>query len=90
MIARLKDWALALAGIILAIGAALLYGRRRGREAAEDAQEARDAQARAEAQATRNEVDNETAKLPDAPAQRVGDAADGTAAGRLRDRWTRD
>jgi hypothetical protein len=90
VIARLKDWALALAGIILAIGAALLYGRHRGREAAEDAEAARDAQANARAQQARNEVDNETAKLPDAPAQRVGDAVDGTAAERLRDRWTRD
>lgn len=33
---KLKDWALALAGIILAIGAALLYGRHKGREVAED------------------------------------------------------
>ena len=36
------------------------------------------------------DVEIETSKLPDAPAQRVGEADPDTAAGHLRDRWMRD
>jgi len=38
----------------------------------------------------REEVTNETAKLPDRPAVRVGDAPADSAAGKLRDEFSRD
>jgi hypothetical protein len=87
--ARLYGWVMALGALVAAVGAAWLYGRHQGKEAAQDKAAAESAQANARAQHDRNEVDNETAKLPDAPPQKVGDADPDTAAGRLRD-WTRD
>lgn len=89
--ARLYGWVMALGALVAAVGAAWLYGRHQGKEAQEDKQAVADAQANAQAQHDRNEVDNETAKLPDAPPQKVGDADPNTAAGRLRDDgWLRD
>lgn len=93
---KLKGYLIALAGLLAALGAAVLYGRAKGREAergkTRDAQEAATAaQATVHAHEVRNEVENETAKLPDAPAQSVAAADPATAAGRLRDDgWTRD
>jgi hypothetical protein len=83
---------IAAAGLLLA---AWLLGRQKGKQAGEaDAQAARNdaanANAKAEQLESRHETDAQVAALPDAPAQRVGDAAPGTAAGRLRDDWSRD
>ena len=41
-------------------------------------------------QEARHEVEQSVSKLPEAPAQRVGDAAAGTSAGILHDDWSRD
>lgn len=96
ILAKLKTWALALLALFAALAGAVLYGRAKGKAAEQGktraAQEAAAAaQATVHAHEVRNEVENETAKLPDAPPQRVGDADSGTAAGRLRDDgWTRD
>jgi hypothetical protein len=97
ILARLKTYALALFAALAAIAGVLLYGRHKGKQAAEQAEAARDAQANAQAaqetiktQESRHETDAEVQRLPDAPAQRVGDADPDTAAGKLRDRWTRD
>jgi type II secretory pathway pseudopilin PulG len=99
---RFKNALLAIPAVIGALIAAVAFGRLRGaREARQAAQEKADAtQARSRADAAeaaqhhaevRHEVESETARLPDAPAQTVGDADPGTAAGRLRDDgWTRD
>lgn len=93
---KLRGW---LYGLIAAAGlllAAWLLGRQKGKQAGEaDAQNARNdaanANARADQLEARHEVDAEVARLPDAPAQRIADAAPGTAAGELRDRgWLRD
>ena len=97
ILAKLKTWALALLAVIAANGSAWLYGRRGGKKAAEQAEAARDAQANAQAaqdviqtQESRHATDQAVQQLPDAPAQAVGDADPTTAAGRLRDGWTRD
>lgn len=97
ILAKLKTWALALFAVLAAIAGALLYGRRKGKQAAEQAEAVRDAAANAQAaqdiiqtQESRHETDAEVQRLPDAPAQRVGGADPDTAAGKLRDGWTRD
>lgn len=83
----------ALAGLLLG---AWLLGRAKGKAAEQGktraAQEAAQAaQATVHAHEVRDEVENETAKLPDAPPQSVAAADPATAAGRLRDDgWTRD
>lgn len=90
--AKLKGWAIGLAALLLAVAAAWLLGRREGRvvaTAAAGKQQAENNAAAAQAQVThaevRHDVEVETAKLPDAPAQRVADADPTTAAGHLRD-----
>lgn len=51
---------------------------------------ASDQQAQQAAVDSANEATDDVSKLPDAPAQQVGTAGDGTAAGELRDDgWTR-
>lgn len=90
-LARLKTWALALLAIIVAIATAGLYGRRKGKQAAEQAEAAQAAQDTIHAHEVRDEVEAEVSKLPDAPTQTVSAADPATAAGRLRDDgWTRD
>ena len=96
ILAKLKTWALALFAVLAAIATALLYGRHKGKQAAEQAEVARDAEVNAQAaqdiiktQESRHETDAEVQRLPDAPAQAVRAADPGTAAGRLQD-WTRD
>lgn len=90
--AKLKGWAIGMAALLLAISAAWLLGRREGNvvaKAGAGKQQAENNAAAARQQAehaeVRHEVENDTAKLPDAPAQRVADADPATAAGRLRD-----
>jgi len=93
---KLKGYLIAAGALLAALAAAVLYGRAKGKaaeqvktRAAQDA--AVTAQETVHAHEVRNEVENETAKLPDAPAQSVGAADPATAAGRLRDDgWTRD
>lgn len=89
-------WLAILGGLALAIVSAEEYGKHEGKKQQADADAAKDAttkvqqaQAVTDAAKVRSEVDNEIAKLPDAPAQRIGDAAPGTAANGLQS-WTRD
>lgn len=95
--AKVWKYVAAFGALIAAIAGIYLSGRRKGKAAAEQAEAARDAQANAQAaqdiiktQESRHETDAEVQRLPDAPAQRVGDADPDTAAGKLRDGWTRD
>lgn len=100
-LAKLKGWLIGIAAVLAAVTGAWLLGRREGRvvtsagaDAEQQAQTATNnaaaAQAKADNAKVRHDVETDTAKLPDAPAQRVGDAAAGTAAGRLREEgWTR-
>ena len=96
--AKAGAW-LALAGaVIAAVFAALLYGEHKGKQvgvadaAKQAVADAKAAQAAVTDAATvRANVEAETAKLPEAPAQKVADAKPSTAAGQLRqDGWTRD
>lgn len=96
ILARLKTWALAALALLAAIVSAWLYGRRKGKAVAEQAEATRDAASNAQAaqetinaHEVRHEVEDEVSKLPDAPTQAVGDARPDSAAGRLQD-WTRD
>lgn len=97
ILARLKTYALALFAALAAIAGVLLYGRHKGKQAAEQAEAARDAEANAkaaqqviQAHEVRNEVEAENAKLPDAGPQTVATADPATAAGQLRDDgWVR-
>lgn len=87
-----------LYGLIAAAGLLLtawLLGRQKGKQAGEaGAQNARNdaanANARADQLEARHDTDAQVAQLPDAPPQRVGDADPATAAGQLRDEWSRD
>jgi len=94
--AKVWKWVCAIGAILAAIGGIWLWGREKGKASEQiktrDAQEAAaTAQATVHAHEVRNEVENETAKFPDAPAQSVAAADPATAAGRLRDDgWTRD
>jgi hypothetical protein len=86
-----------LAALAVAIASAFLYGRGKGKGEQATADKAKDAQSLAQAAQeavdaanVRKDVDNETAKLPDAPAQSVANADPATAAGQLRDDgWVR-
>lgn len=88
---------LVLGALALSALSAWLFGRRAGKESQRQAEATRDAQAAAQAaqntikaHEVRDEVENETAKLPDAPPQSVADADPATAAGKLRDDgWVR-
>lgn len=90
MFSRLKTWLAVAGALVLTIAGALLAGMRHGRKHAQEQEQARDAAATTQAQEVRHDVEVETSKLPDAPAQRVGEADPDSAAGRLRDRWMRD
>lgn len=95
---RVGRWIVGVALTLAALGAALAVAFVKGKQHQADADKARDAQSLAEAaeqavkaSTVRKEIENATAKLPDAPPQRVGDAYPDTAAGKLRDDgWTRD
>jgi len=89
---KVKGWVIGLTALLLAIAAAWLLGRREGKvvaDASAGKQQAENNAAAAQAQAAhaevRHDVEVETDKLPDAPAQRVADADPATAAGHLRD-----
>lgn len=93
---KVGKWLALLGAIITAIFAAEEYGKHEGKQQQADADAAKNAttkvqqaQAVTDAAKVRSEVDNEISKLPDAPAQRVGDAKPSTAAGGLQS-WTRD
>lgn len=93
---KVGKWMALLGALATAIFAALEYGKHEGKQQQADAdaaksakQQVQQAQAVTDAAKTRSEVDNETAKLPDAGTQRIGDAKPGTAAGELQS-WTRD
>lgn len=96
LLLKLRGWIYGVAAAIALLLAAWLLGRQKGRQVgAAQAQAAREEAANAQAIATqlesRHDTDIQIAKLPDAPAQRVAEAAPGTAAGELRDRgWLRD
>lgn len=92
---KLKGYLIAAGALLAALAGAVLYGRAKGKAAEQgktrEAQEAATAaQAKAEQLESRHETDAQVQRLPDAPAQTVGAADPGTAAGRLRDDWTRD
>lgn len=96
--ARVRGALLALAAVVVAIAGAWLYGRRQGKQAQRATDEAAQAKATLQTQQqtihaheVRDEVEAEVSKLPDAPPQKVADAAPGTASGQLRDSgWLRD
>lgn len=92
---KLKGYLIAAGVFLAALAGAVLYGRAKGKAAEQvktrEAKEAATAaQAKAEQLESRHETDAQVQRLPDAPAQTVGAADPGTAAGRLRDDWTRD
>jgi hypothetical protein len=81
-----------LAALAAALAVAFVKGHQKGADEQATADKAKDAQSLADAaeqavKATqaRMEIEDENAKLPPAPPQKVADAASGTAAGKLRD-----
>jgi hypothetical protein len=94
---RLKAYAIAALGLLAAVATAALYWRNQGKAAQKATDDARQAQADAQAaqqvikaNEVRHEVEVETARLPDAPPQKVADADPASAAGKLRDDgWVR-
>jgi hypothetical protein len=93
--AKVRGYLIAAGVFLAALAAAVLYGRSKGKAAEQgktrEAQEAATAaRATAKQLESRHETDAQVQRLPDAPAQTVGNADPGTAAGRLRDDWTRD
>lgn len=92
---KLKEWAIGLAALLAAIGAAVLYGREKGKASvAPELQAAKDQAASAqEAVKTvevRQHVEQTTASLPDAPTTPVATAPVDSAAGKLSADWSRD
>lgn len=95
---KLGRMCLGAAAVLAALLAAWIAGHRKGRttQATKDAaasagDTAAAAQRVVNAAQARKQVEAETLKLPDAPAQRVAAADPATAAGKLReDGWTRD
>lgn len=93
--AKVWKWVCALGAVLAAIAGVYLAGRAKGKAAEQgktrEAQEAATAaQAVVKQLESRHETDAQVQRLPDAPAQVVADADPATAAGRLRDDWTRD
>lgn len=72
-------WIIAAGAVVLAIGSALLLGRRQGRQAQKREREAQDHEAYRDTVETRRTVED-----------RIRRAGDGTAADELRRRWSRD
>lgn len=95
--AKVWKYVVAAAALVAAVAGIYFSGRHKGKAVAEQATAVRDAQANAQAaqdtiktQESRRETDAQVQQLPDAPAQKVADADPATAAGKLRDSWTRD
>lgn len=93
---RAGRWIVGVAALIASVAGIALAAFLKGRRTQADADKAKDAQSLAEAAQkavnaanVRKDVDNDTAKLPDAPAQSVANADPATAAGKLQN-WTRD
>jgi len=92
---KMRGWLVGAGVFLAALGAAVLYGRAKGKAAEQgktrDAQEAATAATeQVKANEVRHEVEVETARLPDAPPQKVADADPASAAGKLRDDgWVR-
>jgi len=72
-------WIITAGALVLAIGGALLLGRRQGRQAQEREQEAEDHEAYRDAVDTRSRIED-----------RIRRSGDGAAADELRKRWSRD
>lgn len=89
ILARLKTWLAAAGAVVIAIASALIYGWFRGKRQVEQAQDAKQADVIEHATEVRNDVERTTHALPDAPAQPVADADPDTAAGQLREHWSR-
>lgn len=93
---KLGRGVIAAFGLLLAFGAMALAMFEKGKRAQAQTDDAKDAQSSTDAAEqmvkaaqTRAEVENEVAKQPEAPPQKVADAAPDTAAGKLRgDGWT--
>ena len=94
---KARNWVLGILGFLAIVTGAFTVGRLRGKKAQQSTEAlgnslAQVAQDKAQSHdiEARHEVENQTAGLPDAPAQSVGTADPSTAAGRLRDEgWTR-
>jgi gas vesicle protein len=89
---RIGRWIVGIGAVIAAIAVAVLVAFVKGKHAQADTDKAKDAGAAQQAAQevtdaanTRQEVDNATAKLPDAPTQTVATADPASAAGELRD-----
>jgi hypothetical protein len=93
--AKIWKYLVALGAILLAIVGIFLKGRAYGKAAQQgkvDAavQDAEVAHQQATILESRHDTDTTVQNLPEAPAQVVATAQPGTAAGQLRDDWTRD
>ena len=94
---KVGRWLAMVGGFLLALAIFALYVWRKATKHQADTDEAKDAAEQVQAAhqiqhaaQTRAEVESETAKLPDAPAQTVATADPATAAGELRtDGWVR-
>lgn len=92
--AKLWGYIVAAGAVVVAIGAAILYGREKGKEAMQPKVDAANANAEAatineQHLETRHDTDAAVQALPEAPAQPLGTAVPGTAAGELS-AWDRD
>ena len=93
---KIGRWIIGAALVIAGLLAALAIAFVKGKQSQASVDDAKDAQSMADAAEqvvkaarTRAEVENEVAKEPVAPPQKVADAAPDTAAGKLRDDgWT--
>lgn len=96
ILAKLKLWGAGFLAVLAGIGVAIFYGYTKGKAHAvgkvrKARQAAADAKATTNAYEVREHVDEQVSKTPDAPAQKLADAAPDTAAGHLRDDgWLRD
>lgn len=96
--AKLGVWLALASAVLAAVAAAAVWGERKGKQvgiadaAKQAVADAKAAQAAVTDAATvRANVEADTAKLPEAPPQKIADADPNTAAGQLRQGgWTRD
>lgn len=98
---KLEGWVIAFFGVLIAIGAAILYGRSKGKTEVQNqvkadtaVQQINTANAIIERSEVRKNVEQVTAKLPQSPVVKPTVPAPvsvpGSSADKLRNEWSRD
>lgn len=90
ILTTLKTWLAVAGAFVLALAGASVYWFIKGRNSAQDDDEADAMRQVMHSQEVRHDVQTKIDKMPDRGTQKVSEADPDTSAGVLRDRWMRD